>query len=232
MNVKKILVFVSCLAIIACISVGATLAYLTDTANVKNTFTAGDIVLSMDEAKTNEYGEELTGSDAGRIGNVNGEENAKYANQYKLVPGHEYTKDPIVYVEKDSEPCWVFVKVENGLADIEDKSGTSKTIASQIEENGWKKLADVENVYYCTHGEVKDEKTPYPVFETFKLMGKGLVNGTKPDGYSGTDEFIGDYATKNITVTAYAIQLDGFNDKAEVENAKAAWEAGNSEWNK
>lgn len=64
--------------------VGGTLAWLTDqTAEVKNTFTVGDINIGLTETTTD----------------------------YKMVPGNTIAKNPTVTVKADSEACWLFVKV-------------------------------------------------------------------------------------------------------------------------
>ena len=122
------------------------------------------------------------------------------ANSYKLIPGHTYTKDPTIHVESGSEACWLFVKVVNGISAIED--GT--TIATQMTTtHGWTALEGVDNVYYKEHA--KDDAADVKVFETFKLKNDAAVE---------------DYEDASISVTAYAIQSDGFAD------AKAAWTAG------
>ena len=77
-----------------------TLAYLTDTAEVKNEFTVGNVDISLDEAKVDEDGEIVPEAD--RV----------ISNAYKLMPGGNYTKDPTVHVTDDSEDSYLFVKVE------------------------------------------------------------------------------------------------------------------------
>lgn len=220
MNMKKILVLVSCFAIVACISVGATLAYLTDTEGVTNTFTVGKVGLSLDEAKTDIDG--VKNDPEVRIPN---DTDNSTGNNYKLMPGHEYAKDPIVHVDADSEPCWLFVKVVNPLAEIE----VGTTIAQQMETNHWKPLTSVENVYYQMHATKQNTVKDYPVFEKFVINGENLLNGKPAEADRKDGKFyIGDYDEAEIKVTAYAIQLDGFNksEKNEIENAKAAWDAG------
>ena len=121
------------------------------------------------------------------------------ANSYKLIPGHTYKKDPTIHVESGSEACWLFVKVVNDISAIED--GT--TIATQMATNNWTALEGVANVYYKAHA--KNDAVDVKVFETFKLKDDAAVEG---------------YNNASISVTAYAIQTDGFAD------AKAAWTAG------
>ena len=83
---KKLTVSLAVLALVACMTAGATLAWLTaKTSSVTNTFTYGDINIELAET---------TGT------------------SYKMVPGNTIAKDPKVTVKANSEACWLFVKVE------------------------------------------------------------------------------------------------------------------------
>lgn len=182
---KKSIALVMMAVLLVAASVMGTLAYLTSTATVTNTFTVGKVAITLDEAKVTEYGEAVTL--ASRV----------KENTYKLIPGHEYTKDPTVHFAAGSEASWLFVKVENGIAAIE----ADTKIADQITTNGWDALIGVDGVYYKqvdanTSAAAKD----YLVFETFKLT---------------DDANVANYATANVTVTAYAIQADGFTSVAD-----------------
>lgn len=184
---KKSIALVMMAVLLVAASVMGTLAYLTSNDTVKNTFTVGKVAITLDEAKVTEYGVAVT--PASRV----------KANTYKLIPGHEYTKDPTVHFAAGSEASWLFVKVDNGIAAIE----ADTKIAEQITTNDWTALDGVTGVYYMkvdanTSADAKD----YLVFETFKLT---------------DDANVANYATANVTVTAYAIQADGFT------TAAAAW---------
>ncbi len=166
------------------------MAYLTSTTGtVTNTFTVGKVEITLDEAPTDAYGVADTSADRITTG-----------NKYKLIPGHSYTKDPIITVKADSEPCYVFVKVVDGLANIE----ADTTIAAQITANGWAALAGVDNVYYKTQAAVTAD-TELHVFGSFTLK---------------SDAAVANYASATIAITGYAIQSDGFS------SAAAAWNAG------
>lgn len=81
---KKTLALVLALTLLVAGVVGGTLAWLTDrTAEVKNTFTVGDINIDLTETTAD----------------------------YKMVPGNTIAKDPTVTVKANSEACWLFVKV-------------------------------------------------------------------------------------------------------------------------
>lgn len=82
---KKILVACLCVALAVLTIAGTTLAYLTaKTDAVVNTFTVGNIDITLTETTTN----------------------------FKMVPGSTIAKDPKVTVKANSEACWLFVKVE------------------------------------------------------------------------------------------------------------------------
>lgn len=186
----RALLLVACAVLLVSLSVGATLAYLTSqTGVVTNTFTVGSVNITLDEYKVDEYG--VADTTANRV----------QANTYKLIPGHTYTKDPIVHVAAGSEICYLYVKVTNDIAAIE----ADPTIAVQMEANGWHALEGVPGVYY--YGTTVDARkatkdVDVVVFENFKIK---------------TDADISNYAGKTVTITAYAIQADGFEDKTFAE---------------
>lgn len=81
---KKTLALVLALTLLVAGVVGGTLAWLTArTAEVKNTFTVGDINIALTET----------------------------TRDYKMVPGNKLDKNPTVTVKANSEACWLFVKV-------------------------------------------------------------------------------------------------------------------------
>lgn len=184
---KKSIALVMMAVLLVAASVMGTLAYLTSTDTVKNTFTVGKVAITLDEADVDVYGAPI--ENAARV----------RANEYKLIPGHAYTKDPTVHFAAGSEASWLFVKVENGIANIE----ADKKIADQIIDNGWDALTGVDGVYYKqVDANTGAAAIDYPVFETFKLDGEADVSN---------------YEKAAVKVTAYAIQADGFT------SAAAAW---------
>ena len=182
---KKVFMTVLCAAVLVVASVLGTMAFLTSKDKVNNTFTVGNVAITLDEAKVTDAGNPVEGADRVK------------ANIYKLIPGHEYTKDPTVHVTANSEDSWVFIKVEDGLAAIEDDT----TVADQITGNGWTALDGVAGVYYKEYSS-STAATDLEVFKTFKIKG---------------DADVAQYANAKIDVTAYAIQKDGFTTPA------AAW---------
>lgn len=184
---KKTLMIMLALVLVIAMSVTGTLAYLTSTTDVvTNTFTVGKVVIKLDEAKVNEYGV----VDATATNRVT-------ENTYKLIPGHSYTKDPTVHVEAGSEASYLFVKVTNGIKDIEDDT----TIADQMKTN-WVLVDEANGIY-----RYKNTVTPgdYKVFESFKLKSGAAVAG---------------YADAKITIVACAVQADGLTETTALAQAK------------
>lgn len=181
---RKILAMVCALALTAALAVGGTFAYLTATTDVvENTFTVGKVAITLDEAKVDAYGVAVAGAD--RV----------IANQYKLIPGHNYVKDPTVHVDATSETCWLFVKVVNGIAAIEAEGDT--TIAKQMETKGWVAVPGAANYFYKENVIAgANEK----VFDTFTLADGAAVEG---------------YANATITIAACAVQDDGLDTVAD-----------------
>ena len=190
---RKALLLAVCALLLVSASIMGTVAYLTDKDTVTNTFTVGAVDLSLDEADVDEYGV------------IDGEERVQ-ENEYKLIPGRTYVKDPTVRVNPNSESCWLFVKIENEIAAVE---AAENNIASQILANGWIGLDGVDGVYYKSYDKNADPQVlNHLVFANFTVAGEKTAADL--DGLAG----------KKIHVTAYGIQLDGFEG-----NPAGAWEA-------
>lgn len=192
---NKALLLALCAVSLVTASVFGTMAYLTSTADVENTFTVGSVAITMDEK------------------DVDGTAGRDTRNSYKLLPGHEYTKDPTIHVDPTSEDCYLFVKVENGIKDIESKE-PDKSVADQMAKNGWEPVEG--NVYvYVGTADATDPATvtkgkDVKVFDNITI--DGSVNGDTLANYEG----------KTITVTAYAVQKDGFEGKSAADIWKDA----------
>ena len=195
---SKALLLTLCAVLLVTASMLGTMAFLTSTDEVKNTFTVGQVKITLDEAKVDENGKPVEG--VARVAE----------NSYKLLPGHTYTKDPTIHVDAVSEDSWIFVKVENGIAAFEAATSTEengyKSISDQITANGWTALNGVANVYYKPYTK-SDTGSDLIVFSNFKI--------------ADTANDVQGWATLNATVniTAYAVQKDGF------ATAEAAWAA-------
>ena len=212
MKARKILVSLAALALVAAISIGGTLAYLTSTDKVENTFTVGKIGMTMDEALVNEDGKPVKRSEDGttltEVGNP-GEATRVNENSYKIMPGHTYTKDPTIYVAAKSEASYVFIAVKNEVAKYEaaTASGGYTQINDQIMANGWIAATDITaptgyTIYYKTQAATGNTAETLPIFSNFKIAD----NAESVDGYAN---FNG-----NVNIFAFAVQQDGFTGYA------------------
>ena len=189
---KKVFVTVLCAAALVVASVLGTMAYLTSqTETVTNTFTVGNVEITLDETDVTPMGVQDTDA------RVQG-------NEYKLIPGHTYIKDPTVHVDADSEDSWLFVKVDNGISDLEATGNT--TIAEQMKVKGWTLVTGTTNVYAYAQKAIASQDIR--VFDSFTIAGDATVAGN---------------ADKTITIEAYAIQADGFTTAADAWTAAPIW---------
>ena len=197
---SKALLLTLCAVLLVTASVLGTMAYLTSTDEVVNTFTVGSVAITLDETDVD--------------GSTPNAERDK-ANAYKLMPGHTYTKDPIVHVASTSEDCYLFVKVVNEIAAIEGE----QTVAAQMDAKGWVAVDGADGVYVYTQNRapaVVAGGSSVTVFDNFTISGT-VDNAT-----------LATYNNKTITVTAYAIQADGFDNAADA--IKAAYGADFNPW--
>ena len=209
----KALVLALCAVLLVVTTAFVTMAFLTSQDSVQNTFTVGEVAISLDELdvdndrntednKTYTVGEEKIVRDK--------------ANKYHLLPSETYVKDPTVHVAADSEDCFVYVKVTNGIAGAEAQTDTYngveyKSISDQIKDLGWTQLVvnnvAVDGVYYKTVMK-EDTNRDLIVFNEFKI--KDEITNANLAGYVTKDD-----ATKIIEVVAYAVQCAGFDDAAD-----------------
>ncbi|MBQ2887844.1 MAG: hypothetical protein IJE29_02835 [Firmicutes bacterium] len=209
---NKVLLLMMCAVVLVAGSIFGTLAYLADNDAVTNTFTVGQVHMKLDEAKVEPDGAYVTDKS-----------NRVTENEYHLIPGHTYIKDPTVHISDDSEDCYLFVKVENGIEDIETDE-ECRTIASQMERLDWAAVEGVDNVYVLAKGGADKYAVSggadVVVFESFTIDGETVDN-----------DKIAEYDTMQhetvIRVTAYAVQAAGFENQTPSEIWGAAFGADN-----
>ena len=205
MKARKILAMVMALALTAALAVGGTLAYLTSTDEVTNTFTVGNVQIKLDEAKANTDGT-LDTSTTKRV----------KTNSYKLLPGHTYNKDPMVTVLSGSEESYVKMTVTFSEAAALD---------AIFAPDGGADLTSIFNGYDSTNwlykGNTEDTEKDTRTYEFWYKQTVAAPNGdvaldalfdsiTVPG--SITNAQLATIEGMTITVNAYAIQADGFKD--------------------
>ena len=181
------LMLVLALALIVGVAGGATFAWLTaKTDPVVNTFTYGDINITLAES---------TGSD------------------YKIIPGVNIGKDPKVTVKAGSEACWLFVKVEEEnwptLTYGEGENAVRKV--NYDIADGWTKgdgTSIPANVYYRDLGvDASNADQEFPVLKDNKITVSNTLTKIDISRISTT--------TPKLSITAYAIQKDGMDSAAK-----------------
>ena len=183
---KLVVAMLAVTLLIGC-AIGGTVAWLTaNTAPVVNTFTYGDINITLAET---------TGSN------------------YKIIPGVEITKDPKVTVKKDSEACWLFVKVKaENWPNFVKEDGTLK-VAYAI-DNNWAKGDGTKipsDVYYRSV-TASNADQPFGVLSGDKITVSDELTKAEINNLNDAAK------TPTLTFTAYAVQKDG------IDTVEAAWE--------
>lgn len=237
---SKALLLTLCAVLLVAASVMGTMAYLTSTDKVENTFTVGNVKITLDEAKVNTDGSLVEG--AARV----------KANEYKLLPGHTYTKDPTVTVKAVSESSYVRMKVtfnnaadiiamctdpefaDDGLTGVENAFPLIRMV-NFVEANAakWDGLVPdnmteaaemLGNTKYFVYDKTAGTLTYYYYYtETVAAPTADVVLPVLFDSITVPEWVTGDQLAKlegfEITAVAEAIQADGF------ANADAAWAA-------
>ena len=169
---KKVRILVAAIALMLCCAIGGTLAWLGDkTAPVVNTFTVGDINITLTESD-----------------NLN----------LKMVPGNTVFKDPKVTVKANSEACWLFVKVEksanfdsfmtyavaNGWTPLADNDGVyyrevpANTADAEFEVLQNNRVTVKETVTKQDLLEVADSNSPTLTFTAFAVQKENIGTAT------------------------------------------------------
>lgn len=210
---KKILLYVLCIGAVAAASILGTMAYLTDTDSAVNTFTVGKVNIKLDEADVDKDGKPIP--EAGRV----------QENEYHLLPGCEYTKDPTITVQPDSENSYIrmILTIHNAGAvqtviDTHDLGDFSALISGWDEEIWLYKGFTADETANTISFEFRYKETvsagEEPVilpalFDTLVVPG-AMTAGELADLYDGGFKMV---------VTGHAIQAAGFDSEDE------AWKA-------
>lgn len=120
---RKAIVVLSLMMVLVLAAVGGTVAWLTDSTDaVTNTFTVGDIDITLTET---------TGS------------------SYHIVPGQDINKDPKVTVTAGSEKCYVFVKIDEANWPTPTLENNTRKVNYTV-DSAWKAVSGVSGVWYQT----------------------------------------------------------------------------------
>lgn len=207
---SKAMLLTLCAVLLVAATIFGTMAYLTSTDTVTNTFTVGKVNIKLDEAKANSDGTLVEGAERVK------------ANSYKLLPGHTYNKDPMVTVLSGSESSYVKMTVTfskaNELDAIFAPDGANLTsifsgydAANWIAKGNTKDATANTRTYEFWYKEAVAAPTADVALDALfdSITVPGTITGAQLATIGGM----------TITVNAYAIQADGFAD------ADAAWAA-------
>lgn len=203
-------------------AVGGTVAWLiADTDPVVNTFTYGDINLKLEETKTDEKGNPVDE-------NGDGNPDKTTSNQYEMIPGEEYLKDPAVTILAGNEACWLFVKLEEkGGVDIQNSDGSNSSYdfddyLDYAVAAGWTQLLDAEGnpeegIYFRkVEEDTDDTEVTYDILEGNKIYVPGTVTKDMLNALDNNGQSVDTATYPSLSVTAYAVQYRGF--EAEVSD--------------
>ncbi len=229
---KKALIALMCACLLVAGSVSATMAWLTDNDvdnKATNTFTIGKVEISLDEAKVDEYGDPISG--AARVA----------TNEYKLIPGHTYVKDPTVTVKSPSENSYVriLVSVKNidKLTALLPDSGATASYWANDGLGG--RIFLLQNLCIDSFDNPTWDSTDWPCVGYKETIDAGVTTGTYEFRYNGvvnalaannvldplfthftlpgtfTNTDVDSLEGLQIDVVAHAIQADGMTDAAD-----------------
>ncbi len=186
---KKIAVIFCAVVLIVAATVSGTIAWLTaETEAITNTFTVGNINITLNETKGTE---------------TDGKRN------FSFVPGDTIAKDPKVSVVQGSESCYLFIKVtENNNIDVTKDQGTEKALIYSIAD-GWTQYGTTTNgvSYYYRTVNKEDNTRQFSIIKDDNVVVSNYI--TKSDATILT-------TTKpTLTFTAAAIQTANITDANE-----------------
>ena len=206
-SLGKLLTLIACVLALVVAGIAGTYAYLIDDDEVVNTFTVGDVQISLDET------------------DVDGDNNTK-ENAYHLIPGETYLKDPTVTVLENSEESYVRILMTlKNAADLKaimaDKNLelddfitdlNADWVLKGVKEDTANDALVYEYRYKTTVSGMSGEVELPALFETLAVP--GVLDSDDLKALYGTN---GEF---EMIFKAHAIQASGF------ENAEdAAWAA-------
>lgn len=225
MKKKLLTAMILTLAAVALVvaTVFTTIAYLTASSAVSNTFTVGNVAITMFETKVDENGEPVDPKT--EVDN----------NSYHLKPSQTYVKDPTIRVlsKLKQDEMYLFVKSSNQIRTIEAANVADApedaplSMRQQMEKNGWVEFIQsgdgIEIVW--VYGTRDDEGNIHPIAvnpTTVQTRGDGKTGD--PGEIQLCWEFTVDekadvslYGAAKVSFTAFAIQTSG------IDNVKDAW---------
>lgn len=188
-NLKKIIVAASLCAAIGATAIAGTLAYFTDeTETLANSFTAGDVDITLTEPEWEYSGKE-----------------------YEIIPGNTVAKDPTVTLSTDSVDSYVrlVVTMPQAVYEISNLNGVDNAIinfkldgAVLPQKDAAKTVEGLVYLYFdYTDMAAGESRT---AFDEIAFSG-ALTNADNDEAYKALADF-------DINAIAYAVQKDNLSD--------------------
>lgn len=235
-NLTKALLLTLGAVALVCVSVFSTIAYLSESAAVSNTFTVGNVSIEMFESPVDADGQidpdlkEAFQADTGYT------KKTSDGNSYHLVPGKTFDKDPSIYVKADSEDCYIFIKARNQIRPIEDgnmmRDGETAdtdalTMKEQLLAKGWKEIYKISAdeslyVYKGTDATLPDDDFAGVVRKSSSEQKIDLFETFTVDAQADISKLGG----AKVTITAFAIQgdvNDSITDSCTLTEIQQLW---------
>ena len=202
---KKNRTIIAAVVLLLVLAVGGAVAYFTDSEQKTNTFTIGNVDITLTE----------DGWDA--LADTNNNDIPDAAED--MMPGESVTKDPLVNNVSTKSPAYVFIKVVVPCTTIVAPATTSEEIFTYTVNAGWTELSSAAVActsggnathvyYYGSNGaltqldKAADSSTPTsttnPLFSTISL--RSTLKGNE----GLTDQ-------KQVVITGYGIQTTGLS---------------------
>ncbi len=211
---KKTLIAIVAIALVVCLAIGGTLAYLLNVQDpIKNIFTIGKVDITLDE-EGGESSDDPESSD----------------KQFTIIPNTTVTKDATVTVGKNSLDAYVFAVVDEKCTAAKADGGEytfGDYVTYTINSTDWTKLDGYENVYYLVYtapAETPETDTVYHLITDLDEDGKGDIE------YVDIDQELIDAASADgveisLSFQAGAVQSTGIEGEDDAEKLAAAWDA-------
>lgn len=231
-NKVKALLMACCAVLLVFASVLGTLAYLTDTKTVTNTFTVGNVQIKLDEAQV----DPATGKKVDPEVRISG---PQATNSYKILPGRTIDKDPTVSVKSGSENCYVRMLVTVDGLDALKAAFPQQKYADWYLTDGtfllqnlvkdsqnastwdpkWECIEVTNDTYEFRYADIVDTANFHDTDnDEFVELPALFKNVTVPGAM--TNEEYANLQNVKIIIEAHAIQVEGFENDVE-----AAWTA-------
>jgi hypothetical protein len=182
---KNYLIIVMLVAVISACTVSPTFSWLSEKSEtVVNTFAGGTIAVVLDETQVDAHGKFI--ANGARV----------TSNNYKYVAGNELDKDPTVTVLKGSDPCYVFICIENELNDL---------FSLNIDEDSWLLVAESEGKTLYVYNTTIDASESTEDIMLNPIFTKVTVSEDL------TESDVEELGEKTLCATAYAIQTDSID---------------------